>query len=220
MYVNNPTYGILSDSMAEVLRALQRMTPGRTGRVIAASCEGVSVAQVNVILRRFEEIGLVTTHSVPPAKQYFLNREHVLCTPLLDLINAKAQLIDWLTDRLTKTDGIISAILFGSVARGEDTPGSDVDLLLVFSGDKALEGSSGQLQLIEDEFLKRFGNALGITKLSKSDIVASFDQQPAFLTNVIHQGRLLLGQELEQILGRKVIEGRSGATSAEGSGVS
>jgi hypothetical protein len=34
MLLNNPTEGILSDSLAELLRVLNRMTPGRTGRVL------------------------------------------------------------------------------------------------------------------------------------------------------------------------------------------
>ncbi|MCY4368960.1 MAG: nucleotidyltransferase domain-containing protein [bacterium] len=35
----------------------------------------------------------------------------------------------------SRSDGMSRAILFGSVARGEERPGSDVDLLLVWSDD-------------------------------------------------------------------------------------
>jgi predicted nucleotidyltransferase len=210
MFMNNPAKGIISDSMAEVLRAIDRMTPGRTGRVLARACEGVSVTQVNAILRRLEQIGVIRADAVPPAKQYFINREHVFCEPLLALANARQEAFSWLAGRLENLPGLLGATVFGSVARKTDEPNSDLDLLLVFRGDPngAAEGQKLDDAIFEIEraFFDRYGNSLGIVRLSQHEISPNLSEQSKFVQNVIRDGRVIVGEGLTQISERLRLE--------------
>jgi predicted nucleotidyltransferase len=216
MFMNNPAQGIISDSMAEVLRVIDRMTPGRTGRVLARACEGVSVTQVNAILRRFEQIGVIRADAVPPAKQYFLNRQHVFCEPLLALANARQEVFSWLAVRLENLPGLLGATVFGSVARKTDEPESDFDLLLVFKGGPPeTDGPdlADALFEIEKAFFNRYGNSLGIVQLPETEISLNLSGQSKFLKNVIREGRVILGEGLTQILERLRVESASPETS-------
>lgn len=216
MLLNNPSEGILSDSLAELMRVLNRMTPGRTGRVLARSCNGVSVTQVNSLLRRLERIGLVKTESVPPAKQYFLNKQHVLYAPLIAIAEARSEALTWLSESARKLPGLVSAIVFGSVARGEQTHESDLDLLLVFDSDEVFsqdDSDDAVLNKVFDlasAFFERYGIPLGIIRYGPTALRANIPELSPLAQNVIREGKVLVGEGLAEILERLTIETASG----------
>jgi predicted nucleotidyltransferase len=216
MLLNNPTEGILSDSLAELLRVLNRMTPGRTGRVLARSCDGVSVTQVNALLRRLERIGLVRSEPVPPAKQYFLNKQHALCAPLIAIAEARSEALAWLSQRAQNLPGLVSAIVFGSAARGEETHESDLDLLLVFDSDEivsdedSVDATLRKIFELESEFFERYGIPLGIIRFGPTALRANIPDRSPFTQNVVREGKVLVGEGLAQILERLSIETADG----------
>lgn len=161
MFIDNPSHGLLPESIAEVLRVLDHMTPGRTGRSIAAACESVSVSQANNVLRRLERIGLVQTISVPPSKQYFLNREHALCGPLLAIANARAELIEWLNSTVKEIEGLIGSALFllEPLESGTESVVLELVVLVEPKGTESIEISMTQLQMA---FQARFGSPLQV----------------------------------------------------------
>lgn len=192
--ISKPNDGLISESMTKVLLALDNMAPGRSGRTLAASCE-MSVAQVNNILRRLESIGIVFSESVPPAKRYFLNREHVLALPLLQLVRARSTVFNWLKERLMQLHGLDRAIVFGSVARGEDIAESDLDLLLVF---KAEIGESGEesLQRIAEDFFRLTGNELNPILRKMSDVTPKLISTSPLLQTIALEGQSIIGKGL------------------------
>lgn len=216
MLLNNPTEGILPDSLAELLRVLNRMTPGRTGRVLARFCDGVSVTQVNSLLRRLERIGLVRSEPVPPAKQYFLNKQHVLYAPLIAIAEARSEALAWLSERAQKLPGLVSAIVFGSVARGEESHESDVDLLLVFDSDEVvseeenLDATLSKIFELDSEFFKRYGMPLGIIRFGPTALRANIPELSPLAQNVVREGKVLVGEGLAQILEGLSIETADG----------
>lgn len=222
MLLNNPTEGLLSDSLAELLRVLNRMTPGRTGRVLARSCDGVSVTQVNALLRRLERIGLVRSESVPPAKQYFLNKQHVLYAPLIAIAGARSEAFEWLSQKVKTLPGLVSAIVFGSVARGEETHESDLDLLLVFDSDEvvsqddSVDATLSKIFELDAEFFERYGMPLGIIRFGPTALRANIPELSPLAQNVVREGKVLFGEELAQILERLSIETADGDSPQAG----
>ena len=216
MLLNNPTEGILSDSLAELLRVLNRMTPGRTGRVLARSCSGVSVTQVNALLRRLERIGLVRSEPVPPAKQYFLNKNHALYAPLIAIAEARSEALTWLGENAQKLPGLVSAILFGSVARREETHESDLDLLLVFdsedvfSQDDSDDAVLNKVFELDAAFFERYGMPLGIIRFGPRALRANIPELSPLAQNIIREGKVLVGEGLAEILERLTVETASG----------
>jgi predicted nucleotidyltransferase len=82
--------------------------------------------------------------------------------------------------------GIVAAYLFGSVARGEDRPGSDVDVgVLTASGPPP--GLAGLYLRLADELTRRAGRPVQVVVL---------DRAPADLVHrVLRDGRLLLDRD-------------------------
>ncbi|MFC1539854.1 nucleotidyltransferase domain-containing protein [Gemmatimonadota bacterium] len=85
--------------------------------------------------------GVVRPVGLGRSVPYALNLEHTLAIPLMVLFQAEAQRVDTILqivrDAAERMDLKPSAIwLYGSVARGEDTAGSDIDLAVInYHGD-------------------------------------------------------------------------------------
>ena len=215
MFINNPSHGLLPGAIAEVLRVLSRMTPGRTGRTIAAACRGVSVSQANVALRRLEALGVVVSKPVPPSKQYFLNSNHVMLQPLLSLVNARDEMFSWLRTKFEQLPGLMSVTLFGSVARRSDAVSSDLDLLAVFEDESEFELLSELITDLKADFLQRYGNNLGLTQLKMSELTNNIQGTSGFVSNVVREGESLWGWGLVNLLeGTNHAPPSSGGTQA------
>ena len=155
----------LSDLLATpnhlgVLRALSLLPEGleRSGRDIARRA-GVSQPTAARILDDLASHGAVMVRRVPPAKYYALNRDHVLVQAVLGALAAergmREQLLRYVFEQLQPI-GVTDVRLFGSAAREEMRPDSDVDLAIVTSrGRRAqvLEATSD----LHDQVRRRFG---------------------------------------------------------------
>lgn len=194
MIIGKPNEGLISESLAKVLLALDTMAPGRSGRTLAASSD-MSVAQVNNVLRRLESFGIVSSESVPPAKRYFLNREHVLTLPLLQVVRARSTVLNWLKDQLLQLDDLDRAIIFGSVARGEDNAESDLDLFLIFQAETG-EAVEKSLQRIAEEFFSLTGNELNLILRKMSDVTPKLISTSPLLQTIALEGRSIIGKGL------------------------
>ncbi len=71
-------------------------------------------------------------------------------------MNAKIEEIKGGIAAVLKKHGVKKAALFGSYARGEDTPKSDIDLLVEFKGRKSLLDLAGLSIELEDKMGKKF----------------------------------------------------------------
>ena len=196
MIINRPHAGLLSDSMAAVLRTLAVSNLGRSGRAIASECPGVSVAQVNNMIRRLEQLGIVRSESVPPAKRYFLNREHILAEPLLTIAAGNLEAINLVEELFTGFSGLDSVILFGSVARGDDTAESDVDVLLLFDYDTDDQIDHAALAELCHQYWSRTGNELNYLARTLSDVTPNLVASSGFLQNVVNEGQVIIGRGL------------------------
>lgn len=108
-------------------------------------------------LRRLEAQGLVASRRMGGAVLWRAWREHVLFEALQTLFTTEAKADDAMVDRIVRglreSPGLREVWMFGSRARGNERPDSDVDVLLVVGRDdqkeRALEtayGVSGDLR--------------------------------------------------------------------------
>jgi predicted nucleotidyltransferase len=128
-------------------RPLSVVTPTLDGgvlSVLAAAKEEFSGRRIHRVLGhgsehgvrkaadRLVEQGIVLRRQAGQAKLYSLNREHVAAPHVEGLASLRIQLIGRLKETIAEwRQPPHFALLFGSVARGEAAPGSDLDLLLV-----------------------------------------------------------------------------------------
>jgi predicted nucleotidyltransferase len=70
-----------------------------------------------------------------------------------------------------ENEGVIAAWIYGSVARGEDRPNSDIDIAIV-TLDTELERVTEEVRSAIDELVDRLPFPASIVSLGKSDIPA------------------------------------------------
>jgi predicted nucleotidyltransferase len=116
------------DVLTVLARVDAEMTGGELQRVIGrGSHQGIRNAA-----DRLAEQGVVSRRPSGNANLYRLNRDHVAASWIEGLSSLPAQVLDRLRSAIDAWGQPPTlAVLFGSVARGEATPGSDLDLLIV-----------------------------------------------------------------------------------------
>jgi len=146
---------------AAVLQTLVQ-SPAKTwtGRELARAA-GVSVPQAGQALTEFERQGLIWRKMAGRSALWSLNREHILIDllrPLADISSRKTQLL---------LDEIKSALdlralrmirLFGSMARGQESTSSDVDLLFIVKNPKEKEKLEEKSKDVEIRLAEHWGN--------------------------------------------------------------
>jgi len=130
----------------DFVHPISAVIPGAQGRVLAALAEttaelnlrtlarlsGVSVAQASRVLPGLVELGLVERREVPPSSQFRLVRTHVAARAVLQLAAAPEIVLAEIGDAAATLEvPPASVIVFGSFARGDAGPQSDVDAVFV-----------------------------------------------------------------------------------------
>jgi predicted nucleotidyltransferase len=113
-----------------LLHQLTRLEQPVTRRRLAAAA-GVAPGHASSVVDELIRTGLVTEAPAGRASMVTLNRNHLASGPLLALANLRGELVGRLRERLSGWPDLHAAWLFGSVARGEATSESDIDLLIV-----------------------------------------------------------------------------------------
>ncbi|HUI08246.1 MAG TPA: nucleotidyltransferase domain-containing protein [Verrucomicrobiae bacterium] len=91
---------------------------------------GLNVATVRQELQRLIELGLVSARKDGNRVCYTANQQHPLYPDIHNLVLKTSGLVEVLRSALKKAD-IDLAFVFGSLARGEERPESDVDLMTI-----------------------------------------------------------------------------------------
>ena len=158
---------LASRGHVRVLRALDALPDGFGASVRdIARRAGVAHPRTAQILPALAELGVTKLQRAGRADLYQLNRQHLLFPVLHELFRKEAEvqseLEAFLRKRLSAAmPSVQEAYLFGSVARGESRPDSDIDLAVIVP--KA-SGSAAEAALtaLADEVRSRFGNDLGV----------------------------------------------------------
>lgn len=139
MDVTDPLAMIVPGVHGRVLAVLARSGLPLTGRRVA-ELAGSSIERTRQVLRGMAEDGLVGMQRAGQAVLYEVNREHILWPAVRQLVTDADQTVWALKRRISATiesaldpDDAqeVTAALFGSVARGDSRPDSDVDILLI-----------------------------------------------------------------------------------------
>lgn len=122
------TSSVDGDVLGVLARADAEFTAPEVHRIIGARSE----AGTRKALQRLAEQGIVGARRAGNAVLYQLNRDHLGAAALMELAGLRAGLLDRLRTRLTEWPVSANyAALFGSAARGQMRPDSDLDIFVV-----------------------------------------------------------------------------------------
>lgn len=131
MDLSNPASAVVPTLDADVLAVLVGTNRPLTGREVQRLCmRGHS--QVQCVLNRMADHGLVNTVEAGTARLYTLNRDHVAADAAIILSDLRGRLFARIREHLERWPvRPVAAAVFGSAARGDGGPGSDIDVFMV-----------------------------------------------------------------------------------------
>lgn len=136
----------------KALRCLFEHADRSFGTRELASMAGIDAGNASRWLRRWADIGLVDRHT-SHGKTVFQASQAESLAPLRLLLQQDSETAQVLKSRLDELEeDIDAAAIFGSAARGETRPNSDIDLLLI---------AAGLSKLVAQAHFKSAGRKLG-----------------------------------------------------------
>jgi predicted nucleotidyltransferase len=190
MRFHRPLDDILGNSLrVRVLRALTHSPSQRfTGRELAREC-GASPSQTIAALRALEDSGLVAREVVGPSHAWRLSSDHILVAQLSRFFDQESGVIETLKAEVRSAVRglrIERAWLFGSVARQEERPMSDIDLLVQVGSVAEKVRVEDALGALSPRFARRFGNPLSSIVLTRGQLLRPDNSR--LLMNVQNEG--------------------------------
>ena len=196
-----------SPTKVRILRAmipLGRVVSGNEARMAA----GVrSKSAMRSALDDLVELGILERDDTRRIQLFRINRDHDLVEPLAALFDAESRRMTRLRDALLEIlDGgavrkhTLSIILFGSNARGDARPTSDLDLLVVTEGESQVERVLEVLIGGIPGIRRRFGLRASPYVLEKSRVVERFRDGDPLMQNVLSEGRTLFGIHFHEMV--------------------
>ncbi|HET8930699.1 MAG TPA: nucleotidyltransferase domain-containing protein, partial [Acidimicrobiales bacterium] len=166
MDLSSPLLDIAPDVRGALLQTLARLAQPVTRRRLAAMAD-VAPGHASSVIGELIQAGLVLETVAGRASMVELNRNHLASAAILALTGLRGDLILRLRERLSTWDDLHEAWLFGSVARGEATGDSDIDLLIIVD-DPQTSGLHERLALLYADVRSWTGNELQVMEHSVS----------------------------------------------------
>lgn len=185
-----------------ILRYLCRAGGEHTGRAIGRAVQ-LSHPSVHRVMRLLANRALVQAVRHGPAIAYRLNEDHWLVrTGIRPLFDAEADLLTALGEAVRKASGVPvrSVLVFGSVARGEAGPDSDLDVLCLTT--MATEAPDAERNLAEAAaaLRRQFGRRVSVIVLSAGEFARRYRRRERLSREIVETGWVVAGEPISEIL--------------------
>jgi predicted nucleotidyltransferase len=196
-----------SQSKVALLRVLSRTTGPVSARE-AARLAGIAHSGARRALEELTQMGVVDRAETAIQHLYTISAAHELVVqgvaPLFNLEQERvAAVFGYVRELLWRelaAKTVRNVTIFGSAARGEDTPGSDLDLLVVTAAADQVAAVHERLVDASMEVFRRFGLSLSPVVLAFDQLVRQAEDGDPFVGDVIRDGRHVAGEAVEGLL--------------------
>jgi len=186
----------------KILRYLVSQDVEHSGREIARGSV-VNHWQCNKILKELHQEGILTLRKFSNTYLYGLKRDTYIAKELIvPLFSREKSLIENLALELKslKFKGIISVILFGSLANGKEKPHSDIDVLVIVDDKEDKKIIEREIENKNEYFRRYYGNDISPYILNKSEFKKRYASGDKLLSSVIKTGRYIFGKTIGEII--------------------
>ena len=185
MFLNEPFGGLIPGARGAVLSVLLKTGAPLTGRQVHRLVGDYSLWSVQEALKVLTRLGLVENTAAGQATLYTVNSNHYAIESLstvADPITALRTIISKTVDKSVK-----SVTLFGSIARGEGTESSDIDLAVVTVTD--WDGRTDLQMAVSN----KLGTPCDVITFTESEFADLAEAGEPVVTDIIRDGVALLG---------------------------
>ena len=182
---------ILAEILSSKVRAeIFRLLFGLTGTALhmreIERRTGFAIGTIQTELRKLLRVDLVDRKRDGNRIYYEANKAHPLFLDIRRLVLKTIGLADVLRGALVKSPKIRCAFVFGSVARGEEKAGSDIDLMVV--GDVGFREVVGML----DGVAEKIGREINPHVLTPSDLKKRKTAKDYFVSRLMEEPKLFI----------------------------
>lgn len=154
---------------------------------------GTTPGTMNKELSRLHEAGLLEREWVGNQLRYSANRSHQIYQELAGILRKTVGIADVMLESLSPLAGSIElAFIYGSVARGTETAGSDVDLLIVGGVE------FGKVLDAVHPTQKKLGRDVNAKVYSRREWNAKAKAGDAFVTEILKGSKIMLIGDLNE----------------------
>ncbi len=180
-----------------ILRLLYRTRGMYSGREISRLV-GFSPTHTIANLRELEAAGLVLRQRVGNTDLYQLHEKNSAVSGVLKPIyDWESGLLDELAGMYVERlgDQVVSIRLFGSVARGDEKPGSDVDLLLTLADEVDPHELEETVAEIDLEAGQKLGRSVSTILVTEREYARKVRGKRGFWRDIPREGKLIYERE-------------------------
>lgn len=188
-----------------VIRALKNYTTGISGREVSRN---INLAANNTLntLTYLEDLGIVNRLRGGREHLFTLNRKNFLVNQVvLPLLQTEEEyVLSVRKDIKSKLTGkVVSAIIYGSVARKEETVQSDLDLCIVYENSRKLHVIEEEIESLRRLMYKKYGINISPFYTSRSEFIKKANKNMSPVEQIVQEGEMVVGETIKRILNAK-----------------
>jgi len=192
-------------SKIKILRFLYLYKKESTIREVSKGT-GVTPPNASRILKELEVEGVVIAKKAGRSILHSLNSKHYLIRNIILPVFEKEQKVKVNLAKLFKLKlnfPVKSIILFGSIARKNEKPNSDIDLLFVIPNRGDPEKLREKISALNPLFISYFGNSIAPLIMKQSKFLSELKKGNKLLKSILKDGEVLVGQLISELLCQK-----------------
>ena len=154
---------------------------------------GCAIGTIQTELKKLARLGLVTSRRDGNRLYFRANREHPLYPDLRSMVFKTVGLVDCLKSALATDEAIRVAFLFGSLARHEEKPSSDIDLMVI--GQLGLRRLTGLLSGVAAQI----GREINPHVMGVDEFVRRRAEEDHFVTQLLESDRIFIKGDQDEL---------------------